>query len=87
MIELPEAVVLSTQIQDNMMGRQVEAVTVLHSPHKFAWFHGEPGDYPGLLAGETITGAESHGGMVHIHLGKTSCAHLARSSRRQVPPT
>lgn len=72
MIELPEAVVLARQIAENLTGKQIGEVTVLQSPHKFAWFLGEPREYPKRLRGKTITGAESHGGMVQIRLGKTS---------------
>ena len=72
MIELPEAVVLSNQIAENLVGKEIEEVTVLQSPHKFAWFLGEPHEYPKRLRGKKITGAEYHGGMVQIRLGETS---------------
>lgn len=72
MIELPEAVTLSGQIAEHPIGKRVEAVTVLQSPHKFAWFHGDPEEYPERLRGKRISGAESHGGMVQIRLGGTS---------------
>ena len=72
MIELPEAAVLSSQIEGTLMGRQIREVTVLQSPHKFAWFHGQPQEYPERLRGKRVTGAEPHGGMVQIRLGETS---------------
>jgi len=72
MIELPEAVVLSNQISEHLIGKKIEEVTALQSPHKFAGFLGEPQEYPQRLRGKRITGAESHGGMVQIRLGDTS---------------
>ncbi len=72
MIELPEAVVLSGQIAETLVDKQIAQVTVLRSPHKFAWFLGEPETYPQRLRGKTVTGAEAHGGMVQIRLGDTS---------------
>jgi formamidopyrimidine-DNA glycosylase len=74
MIELPEAVVLSSQIEDRLVGKVIREITVLQSPHKFAWFHGDAEDYPGLLRDKAITGAESHGGMVQMRLAETSLA-------------
>ncbi len=72
MIELPEAFVLSSQIAAKLTGKEVDDVTVLQSPHKFAWFHGEPEEYPERLRRKRVTGAEAHGGMVQIRLGETS---------------
>jgi formamidopyrimidine-DNA glycosylase len=39
------------------------------SPHKYAWYHGDPKDYPARLRGKTIDTAEPHGGMVEIRAG------------------
>lgn len=71
MNELPEAVVVSDQIAEHLVGKEIRQVTVLQSPHKFAWFLGEPQEYPQQLRGKKITGAEAHGGMVEIRLGET----------------
>lgn len=66
MIELPEAVTLASQIRKSFRGRRVVKVIAGSSPHRLAWFHGSPQDYPALLNGRTITGASSHGGLVEI---------------------
>lgn len=42
MIEIPEAMVLSEQINEIIAGKQIRNVTTSHSPHKFAWFCGNP---------------------------------------------
>ncbi len=72
MIELPEAAVLSHQMAENLTGKRIRDVTVLQSPHKFAWFSGDPKEYPERLRRKKITGADSHGGMVRLRLGATS---------------
>lgn len=74
MIELPEAIILSRQIGQELVGKEIRDVAVLQSPHKFAWFHGEAQEYPERLRGKVVTGSESHGGMVLIRLGETSLA-------------
>ena len=72
MIELPEASVLSDQIGETLIGKRVRAVTVLATPHKFAWFHGDPQEYPSRLRDKRVTGAEPLGGMVRLRLGRAS---------------
>lgn len=66
MIELPEAVTLASQIRQSSTGRRVGKVIAGSSPHRFAWFHGSPQDYPAVLEGRTITSSCSHGGMVQV---------------------
>ncbi len=66
MLELPEAAVLAAQLQDTIAGKRIKSVIAAQSPHKFAWFHGDPRLYHGLLAGKTIGAAASFGGLVEI---------------------
>lgn len=68
MIELPEACALAAQVGEVLTERRVARAEVLHSPHKFTWFAGEPESYPAQLANREITGAESHGGMLIVQL-------------------
>lgn len=69
MIEIPEARILATQIEETLEGREISQVVANQSPHKFAWFDGEPKAYPDRLIGLTVSGATSHGGFVVIDLG------------------
>ncbi len=69
MIELPEALTLSRQINETVAGKRVTKATAAHSPHKFAWYSGDPGLYDALLTGKTIDTAEGAGGMVEIRAG------------------
>ena len=66
MLELPEAFVLADQINNTLQGKTITKVLVAHSPHKFAWFHGDPENYHHLLTGKTVIKAIAHGGMVEI---------------------
>jgi formamidopyrimidine-DNA glycosylase len=68
MLEIPEAAVVSGQLNDTVVGKTVQKVEVGKSPHSFAWYSGEPEFYEKLLTGKNITGAVNHAGMVEIHL-------------------
>ncbi len=71
MIEIPEAIVLSNNINEALIGKRVEEVIANHSPHKFAWFFGEPDEYNSRLSGKVIEKAYAIGGMVEVSLGDT----------------
>ena len=72
MIELPEATVLAKQIGKIVTGKRIKKVTVAKSPHKFAWYYGDPKEYPGLLVGKAIGTATSYGGFVEISASDTT---------------
>ncbi len=69
MLELPEAVVIAQQIGQTLAGKRIQAVQANQSPHKFAWFTGDPAEYPRHLLGKTIGAAGSHGGHVEVQAG------------------
>jgi formamidopyrimidine-DNA glycosylase len=66
MIELPEACVLSEQINRTLKGKVILNAEAGHTHHSFAWYTGNPADYHEKLAGKTITGAEVYSGNVKI---------------------
>jgi formamidopyrimidine-DNA glycosylase len=68
MIELPEDVVLAKQIGEAVTGKRIKNVTTAKSPHKFAWYCGDPKEYSGLLVGKVIGTAASYGGLVEIRV-------------------
>lgn len=78
MIELPEAMVLSDQIQQSLTGRMITQAAANQSPHKFAWYTGDPAGYNQRLQGKTITGAEALGCHVVVHAGDTRLAFTTR---------
>jgi formamidopyrimidine-DNA glycosylase len=67
MIELPEAVVLAGQINNTLRDKQILNATANQSPHKFAWYTGDPANYRHLLAGKTIRNAAACGNHMEIH--------------------
>ena len=73
MIELPEALNLTGQINDTIHGKRVASVIAIQTPHKLAWYYGEPQKYSDLLAGRTIGKASAYGGLVEI---KTENANI-----------
>ena len=66
MIELPEAIVLARQVAQTLSGRKIVHAAAGSSPHKFAWYTGDPGTYGARLAGRTIRGASASGWHVEI---------------------
>ena len=66
MIELPEAIVLSRQLNETVKGKRIKKVIAAGSPHKFAWFYGEPSEYDSLLRGRVIERTVPYGCRVEI---------------------
>jgi formamidopyrimidine-DNA glycosylase len=69
MIELPEAVVISQQISQTLSGEKITHAVANASPHKFAWYTGNPDEYNSRLTGKTVSGAEALAGSIEIHAG------------------
>ncbi len=69
MLEIPESTAMARQIQDTLTGRTIITAQADASPHRFAFYHGDPQSYGPLLSGRTVTGAQAFGGMVQITLG------------------
>jgi len=72
MIELPEAVHIADQLNDTVFGKHIAGITAVHTPHKLAWYYGEPSNYFDLLAGKTIGKARPLGSMVEISAENTN---------------
>lgn len=68
MIELPESVTLANQLTKAIKGKRIERVIVGKSPHRFAFFTGEPEHYGALLLDKTAGETHSYGGHVEIEL-------------------
>ncbi|PKO06705.1 MAG: endonuclease VIII [Chloroflexi bacterium HGW-Chloroflexi-3] len=69
MIELPEAMVLSKQLANELSGKEIVEVVAAQNPHKFAWYSGDPALYDRLLTHKRIEGAVSNGGQVELWAG------------------
>lgn len=68
MIELPEAIVLSKEIDEALSGKQIKTVVAGHSPHKFAFFHPDEEDFQNLIVNSFITRSYNQGGFVRVEL-------------------
>ena len=66
MLELPESYTIARQIQENLTGKIISYIEILHTPHRFAFFQGDVDKYADYLEGQKIVGATYHGGMIEI---------------------
>lgn len=71
MLELVETKILADQLNQTIKGKRIRSVVTLQSPHKFAFFHGDPGNYHEIMKGLTITKASPCGGQLEIVMGDT----------------
>ena len=69
MIEIPESNTLAKQLNSTVKGKTIQNVYANSSPHKFAWYFGDPSNYHSLLSDKTIDGAEAYAGMVEMRAG------------------
>jgi len=67
MMELPEAAVIARQITETLTGKRIASAVANASPHKFAWYSGDPAEYNDRLASQVIRGAVPLAGLVEIH--------------------
>jgi formamidopyrimidine-DNA glycosylase len=74
MIELPEAAVLAGQVRSTLVGKRIASAAAAQTPHKFAFYTGDPAEYPLRLAGKTIQDASACAGHVEIFLGDLELA-------------
>jgi len=66
MLEIPESKVMSLQIEEVLAGKRIVKVKTASSPHKFAWYNGDPLEYDALLSGKQIVSSRGHGMFVDI---------------------
>jgi len=69
MIEIPEAVVIARQIGETLGGRRIALAMANASPHKFAWYTGDPATYNERLAGKVIGSTQGVGGCIEFIAG------------------
>jgi len=69
MIELPEAVVIARQITETLGGKRIARAIANASPHKFAWYTGDPAEYNDRLAGKVIGTGQGVAGHIEFAAG------------------
>ncbi len=66
MLEIPESSALAKQLNQTVAGKRIVRVNANHTPHKFAWYFGDPTAYSVLLSGAQITGASAAGSITEL---------------------
>ena len=61
MLELPEVITLSKQVNNALSGKTITQVFNATKPHKFTFYNGDPSEYGKLLVGKTILSSEGYG--------------------------
>ncbi len=69
MIELPEAVTIAKQIEATLSGKRVSWAVANASPHKFAWYSGDPAEYNARLVGKVIGNASAFANLIEFQAG------------------
>ena len=69
MIEIPEAISICRQMQETLVGKTIVQAKANFSPHKFAWYIGDPQEYGEKLVGKTFNGCKAQSGMIEMHFG------------------
>lgn len=68
MIEAPEALILSEQLNETIKGKRISFVCAGYTPHKFVWYYGDPAGYSDKLLNKTVGEAHAYGGLVEVDI-------------------
>lgn len=68
MIELPESLTLAHQMSEAFTGCAIDSAAANTSPHKFAFYTGDPATYCARLAGRTVETVKATGPYVELAL-------------------
>ncbi len=71
MLELPECAAIAKQLGKTIKGKTIEKAVAAQSPHKFAWYDGDPKRYNTLLSGQKVTKVTASGGFIEVFTGDT----------------
>ncbi|MFV0419547.1 MAG: endonuclease VIII [Dysgonomonas sp.] len=66
MLEIPETRTISYQAESILAGKQIIEIVTATSPHKFAWYNGDPTLYKNILEGRKIEFVRGHGSFIDI---------------------
>ena len=69
MLEIPESINIAKQLNQTIKGKVIKKVLANSSPHGFAFYFGDPGNYQSLLYGKTIGEAKAIAGFIEIEAG------------------
>ncbi len=69
MLEIPESTTIARLLNETIRGKTIHGVVANASPHKFAFYHGDPADYDAFLTGQVVGDSFGIGAMVEIAAG------------------
>ena len=69
MLEIPESYSISRQLEREISGKCIVSAAAGHSPHKLAFYSGDPESYGELLEGKTVGSVKAVAGLVEIEAG------------------
>ena len=80
MMELPEAMVIAGQLDETVAGKRIKEAAAGTTPHKFAWYYGDPGAYGALLRGRLAERAAAYGGRGELSLEGGVALHMGEGA-------
>lgn len=66
MLEIPESKTIALQAGNTLISKRITKVIGPSSPHKYAFYRGDPAEYPKLLEGRQIKSTRGHGMFVDL---------------------
>ncbi len=86
MIEAPEARLLAEELNRTVKGKTVTTVIAAHSPHKFAWYYGDPAEYGHMLTGKRVGESYASGGYLETPVGEITMIFAEGTNLRYYAP-
>jgi formamidopyrimidine-DNA glycosylase len=80
MLEIPESRTISIQAGSKLMNRTITRVINATSPHKFAFYSGDPAGYAKLLTGRQVITTKGHGMFVDICCDENICITIGEGT-------
>jgi formamidopyrimidine-DNA glycosylase len=87
MLEIPESKTISLQTDKTLVNKTIAEVITASSPHKYAFFSGDPAEYPGLLKGKHIKSTHGHGMFVDMHCDDDICISIGDGTNIRYYPS
>ncbi|MBN2863516.1 MAG: endonuclease VIII [Bacteroidales bacterium] len=88
MLEIPESKTISLQAGKTLINKRITEVFNATSPHKFAFYNGDPLKYPDILEGRQVISAKGHGMFVDLCFDKDTYLSIGDGTNmRYYPPS
>ena len=72
MLEIPESKTISLQAGNSLINKRITDVINATSPHKFAFYCGDPKEYAKLLQGRKVKSTKGHGMFIDIYCDEST---------------